>query len=81
MTDTSVDSQVQRTQAMLYAKASNEPLQINRPSRLEPDEGKLSRPVRQWRDGETRRSEGRKVRPVPTITKVLVRRDSYNWHK
>ena len=45
-------------------------MQIERPSCLEPDAGKLARPVRQWRDGETRQSQGWKVRPVPTITKV-----------
>lgn len=41
---------------------------IGRPSRLEPDAWKQARSVRQWGDGETRRSKGRKVRPVPTIT-------------
>jgi len=56
MTDTCVDGKVQRVQAMLYAKASNEP---DSPGRLveskredccphlEPDAGKLARPVRQ----------------------------------
>ncbi len=76
MTETIVGGKVQRIQAMLYAKASNEPELGSRAARtqsgttscLEPCAGKLARTVRQWGDGETHWSEGRKVRPVPTTT-------------
>ena len=43
-------------------------MQVRRPSRLEPVALNGARRVRQWRDGETRQSQGRKVRPVPTTT-------------
>ncbi|MCK4470966.1 MAG: hypothetical protein KAW49_04190 [Anaerolineae bacterium] len=56
MTETIVDGKVQRIQAMLYAKASNEPetrfkrlykSQSGKTSCLEPDAVKVARPVRQ----------------------------------
>jgi hypothetical protein len=48
MTDTFVDSKVQRIQAMLYANASR--LTILPRAVMK---GKPSSPVRQWGDGET----------------------------
>ncbi len=68
MTDTSVDGQVQRTQAMLYAKASNEPeerlngrMQIERPSCLEPgcgETGTSGSAVGGWGNTSVVRPEG-----------------------